>query len=129
MNGPSTADILWRSLPHPRDDRQEKGPPLRLIIATFVITVAAFVSTTVATAVRMFQVSVDSERIYANAMPRITALATLRARVRELVTDVNGGADSRWTEQPDFDMLEVEVGAAPFERRTPLCVHSALWRT
>jgi signal transduction histidine kinase len=109
MNEPAPAQVFRTAPASPRDARKEWAAPLRLVLATFVITVGAFVSTTLATGSRLLHVSADSEQIYSNAIPRIAALATLRARVRDLVTQLDRGVAVRGTEPFDFDAQVLEV--------------------
>jgi len=108
MDEPAAMEGL-RTTQSARDARKEGAAPLRLVLATFAITVGAFVATTIATGSSLLHVSADSEQIYSNAIPRIAALATLRAQVRDLVAHLDRGVAVRGIEPPDFDARVSEV--------------------
>jgi signal transduction histidine kinase len=105
----------------------ESGPvrtgysPARLLLASFLLAVAAFIAATAATAARLREVSIQSEDIYANAMPSVMALSSLRERLHDLVVELNLAVESHSTTVPGLDRTLADIGAQSdaYERHSP----------
>jgi signal transduction histidine kinase len=99
--------------------KPSKVPPGRVIVAAFLLTVAAFVLSTVVATSQLRAVSEQSKAIATNAMPGVIALTTLRERLDELVSSLNSAVDSAGTPGVAFDatVAEIEAQSAAYEAR------------
>ena len=119
-----------------RDSRAIESPvprvrrsPARVLLVSFVLAMAAFIAATAATAARLREVSIQSEDIYANAMPSVMALSALRERLHELVVELNRAIELRAATIPGLEETMAEIGAQAdaYERHAP-SGESGQWR-
>jgi signal transduction histidine kinase len=92
-------------------------PPGTLILAGFLLAVLAFVAATLVSDARFREVSIQSADIDANVFPRVVAIATLRERMREVMTGTNTALDAGDIVVPRFDVLlsQIDEQKAAFE--------------
>src|SRR5277367_890950 len=83
--------------------------PRRVLLLCFVMAVVGFIAASVATAGRLREVSIQSEDIYANAMPSVIALSALRERMHDLAVELSTALDSRATIIPGFDQTVTRI--------------------
>jgi signal transduction histidine kinase len=77
--------------------------PTSAVVFSFLLTVAAFVASTLVATSWLSDVSRESGIIGSNAMPAVMALTTLRERLHELVSTVSTASDSGTTDVPNLE--------------------------
>ncbi len=85
--------------------------PARVLLVSFAMAMVAFIAATAATAVRLREVSVQSEDIAANAMPSVMALSALRERLHEMVVELDLAIDSRTRAVPGLEPAAAAIQA------------------
>ena len=115
----TAGSIRGRGALSSRLGRSKGRRPGRVISAAFLLAVAAFVVSTLIATAQLRDVSAQAEVISANAMPSVIALTTLRERLDELVTSLNGAVEAGRLELPSFDrtVAEIDAEAAKYEAR------------
>jgi signal transduction histidine kinase len=113
-----SAAALAAKVSHPLPSAK-KGmrPPGALILAGFFVAVIAFVAATLVSDARFRQVSIQSADIDANVFPRVVAIATLRERMREVMTNLSTAIDTGDAVLPLFDarLTQIDEQRAAFD--------------
>ena len=98
---------------------RSKARPGHVIVAAFLLAVAAFVVSTLIATAHLRDISAQSQAISTDAMPSVIALTTLRERLDELVSSLNAATYSPRPGPVNFDptVAEMEAQSATYEAR------------